>query len=43
MFSAVSAEGAFKGADQRVRRFRRQVLVAAFAIRSQFQHRFLLT
>src|ERR1700761_6754642 len=38
----VGAEGAFIGADQRVRRAVRQVLVAAFAVRAEIEHGFLL-
>jgi hypothetical protein len=38
-FGAVVTERALEGADARVRRIGRQVLVAAFAIGSQFQHR----
>ena len=35
---AVGAEGALEGADQGVRRVRRQVLVAALAIGSELEH-----
>jgi hypothetical protein len=39
VFGAIDAKGAFVGADKRIETFRRKVPVAAFAIRSQFQHR----
>src|SRR5215475_6890830 len=34
---AIGAEGAFVGADPRVKRVRRQVLVAIFAVRAELQ------
>ena len=40
---AVGAEGAFVGADPRVRALRRQVAVAAFAIGSEREHGLLLS
>src|SRR5579872_1594229 len=38
VFGAFGAEGAFKSADARLARLRRQILVAAFAIGAQFEH-----
>src|SRR6056297_452544 len=39
VLDAISAVGAFIGADARLGRLRRQVLVTQFAIRAQFEHR----
>src|SRR5215471_3691180 len=36
---AIAAEGALVGADPRLRRVRRQILVAAFTAGPQFEHR----
>ena len=42
-FYTVGAECALIGANPRVRCVRRQILIAAFAVRSQFQHNLLLS
>lgn len=39
---AITTKGAFKRTDVGLRRFRRQILIAAFAIRAEFEHGVLL-
>ncbi|WP_347291462.1 hypothetical protein [Kluyvera georgiana] len=41
--NAINAKGAFERTNVRLWRFRRQILIAAFAIKAEFEHGVLLS